>query len=273
MKFMKLGSKPDAFQAEGNSVRYASSELATDVITLLNRFMVHEKRNWDLDAAENNEKISGDFVLGHGSLLRVVPETARPIHDGLYRAIDIYLKEHPNLTKAERKKICGMIDVKKLTMDASMHAAQNERLPLRVVVQVLYFEQVRTAARAQGLGNHRGEDSNSLTNTEEDWEKTVPDEGKLIRKHMSQLKVTVGNVPKQGKLTKIGSKTRGSGVQMLRSKSRRIFDKLWLVGKGHGIAENRNSETSGNSPSPTSMFPGETKSSGSSSRHRRHSIS
>ncbi|XP_057510290.1 BTB/POZ domain-containing protein NPY1-like [Actinidia eriantha] len=271
------------------------------VRTLANRFMVHEKSSWDLDIAEKNEKIAGDFVLGHGSLLRVgkvidgylveiardpnltvssfillsqsVPEMARPIHDGLYRAIDIYLKEHPNLTKAERKKISGMMDVKKLTMDASMHAAQNERLPLRVVVQVLYFEQVRAAAGAQGLNNHSREDSNSLTNTEEDWEKTLPDEGKSLRKHTSQLKVTVGNVPKLGKLTKKGSKNRESGVQMLRSKSRRIFDKLWVVSKGHGNAENRSSETSGSSPSPTSMIPGEPKSSGSSLRNGRHSIS
>ncbi|KAJ6383073.1 hypothetical protein OIU77_031488 [Salix suchowensis] len=31
MKFMKLGSKPDAFQARGKSVRYVASELETDV--------------------------------------------------------------------------------------------------------------------------------------------------------------------------------------------------------------------------------------------------
>lgn len=40
------------------------------------------------------------------------------------------------MTKNERKKICGLMDCKKLSMDACMHAAQNERLPLRVVVQV-----------------------------------------------------------------------------------------------------------------------------------------
>lgn len=74
-----------------------------------------------------------------------IPEFARPVHDGLYRAIDIYLKEHPGLTKSERKRLCRLMDCKKLSMDACMHAAQNERLPLRVVVQVLFFEQVRTA--------------------------------------------------------------------------------------------------------------------------------
>lgn len=78
-------------------------------------------------------------------LAELVPDYARPVHDGLYRAIDMYLKEHQHMTKSERKKICRLMDCKKLSMDACMHAAQNDRLPLRVVVQVLFFEQVRTA--------------------------------------------------------------------------------------------------------------------------------
>lgn len=36
-----------------------------------------------------------------------------------------------------------MMDCQKLSVDACMHAAQNERLPLRVVVQVLFSEQVK----------------------------------------------------------------------------------------------------------------------------------
>lgn len=38
-----------------------------------------------------------------------------------------------------------MLDCKKLTVEACMHAAQNELLPLRVVLQVLFFEQSRAA--------------------------------------------------------------------------------------------------------------------------------
>lgn len=79
------------------------------------------------------------------ALARSVPSFARPIHDGLYRAIDVYLKKHPGVPKNERKKLCRLLDCKKLSMEACMHAAQNERLPLRIVVQVLFFEQVRAA--------------------------------------------------------------------------------------------------------------------------------
>ncbi|KAF5726720.1 BTB/POZ domain-containing protein [Tripterygium wilfordii] len=72
-----------------------------------------------------------------------IPEFSRLDHDDLYRAIDIYLKAHPDLNKKERKRLCRILDCKKLSMDACMHAAQNEFLPLRVVVQVLFFEQAR----------------------------------------------------------------------------------------------------------------------------------
>ncbi|CAM8917176.1 unnamed protein product [Rhodiola kirilowii] len=72
-----------------------------------------------------------------------LPEQSRVFDDGLYRAVDVYLKAHPWLSETEREKICGIMDCQKLTLDACTHAAQNERLPLRAVVQVLFFEQLQ----------------------------------------------------------------------------------------------------------------------------------
>ncbi|KAF8399786.1 hypothetical protein HHK36_015656 [Tetracentron sinense] len=79
------------------------------------------------------------------TLAEAIPDFARPDHDDLYRAIDIYLKAHPDLNKSDRKRLCRILDCKKLSMETCMHAAQNELLPLRVVVQVLFFEQARAA--------------------------------------------------------------------------------------------------------------------------------
>ncbi|CAL4887177.1 unnamed protein product [Urochloa decumbens] len=76
-------------------------------------------------------------------LAESLPDSARTCDDGLYRAVDSYLKEHPTLTEHERKRLCRVMDCQKLSLDACMHAAQNERLPLRVVVQVLFSEQVK----------------------------------------------------------------------------------------------------------------------------------
>ncbi|KAF9623185.1 hypothetical protein IFM89_037766 [Coptis chinensis] len=67
-------------------------------------------------------------------LAEMVSGFSRPAHDRLYRAIDMFLKEHSGVSKSERKRICKLMDIKKLTTDACMHAVQNERLPLRVVV-------------------------------------------------------------------------------------------------------------------------------------------
>ncbi|KAK8991739.1 hypothetical protein V6N11_062735 [Hibiscus sabdariffa] len=265
------------------------------VLSIANQYMIHIQ---DLNAAKN-ESGCADFVIGHGSLLSVgklideyleeiacdpnlslasfidlsqsIPEFARPVHDGLYKAIDIYLKEHPSLTKDGRKNLCGLMDVKKLTMDASMHAAQNERLPLRVVVQVLFFEQVRAAAaRALSLHNNPCGASHSTTNTDEESEKTAAEDCYSLDKQMSQVKINKDEFQKNGKLAKNNSKNSKSGVQLLPSRSRRIFDKLWGFGKEH--VENISSETSTSSQSPTSMVPGDTKSSGSSSKNRGYQV-
>ncbi|XP_058101719.1 BTB/POZ domain-containing protein At5g03250-like [Magnolia sinica] len=77
------------------------------------------------------------------SLAAMVPDYARPLDDGIYRAIDIYLKAHPWLTDSEKEQLCQLMNCEKLSLEACTHAAQNERLPLRVIVQVLFFEQLR----------------------------------------------------------------------------------------------------------------------------------
>lgn len=271
---------------------------------IVKRYLVHENCGQELDVLKS-ELECDDFVLGHGTLLSVgklvdgflqetardpnldlasfidlahsIPDPARPIHDALYKAIDLYLQEHQTLTKAERRNICALMDVKKLTLDTSMHAAQNDRLPLRVVVQVLFFEQIRAAAGVQALSNDLAAISRSTTtHTDEEWRKaaTLNEECNSLKNQLSQIKIENNKCQKAPRLTKkSSSKSSKSGIQLLPSRSRRIFDKLWIVGKAHHHSEHRSSETSGSSHSPISMAPGDTKSTGSSSRHRRYSVS
>ncbi|XP_010520662.2 PREDICTED: putative BTB/POZ domain-containing protein At5g13600 [Tarenaya hassleriana] len=89
-------------------------------------------------ASDVNLKISKFQALG-----AIIPEYARPLDDGIYRAIDIYLKAHPWMTDSERERLCQIMNCQKLSLEACTHAAQNERLPLRVIVQVLFFEQLQ----------------------------------------------------------------------------------------------------------------------------------
>ncbi|XP_058093594.1 BTB/POZ domain-containing protein At5g48800 [Magnolia sinica] len=77
------------------------------------------------------------------AIAEILPVHARTTDDGLYRAIDIFLKAHQGLQDPDRKKLSKLIDFQKLSQEAGAHAAQNERLPLQAIVQVLYFEQLR----------------------------------------------------------------------------------------------------------------------------------
>ncbi|KAE8009567.1 hypothetical protein FH972_005998 [Carpinus fangiana] len=80
------------------------------------------------------------------ALAELLPDHARVVSDGLYRAVDIFLKD------SERYRLCKTIDCQKLSQEACSHAAQNERLPVQMAVQVLYFEQIRL--RNAMNGNH-----------------------------------------------------------------------------------------------------------------------
>ncbi|KAL1830381.1 hypothetical protein ACET3Z_000032 [Daucus carota] len=77
------------------------------------------------------------------AIAKTLPSDARTSHDGLYRAIDVYLKAHPGLSDTDKQQLCRLIDFQKLSQEAASHAAQNERLPLQSMVQVLYIEQLR----------------------------------------------------------------------------------------------------------------------------------
>ncbi|ESQ41307.1 hypothetical protein EUTSA_v10015450mg [Eutrema salsugineum] len=96
-------------------------------------------------ASDENLKLSKFQALG-----ALIPEDVRPMDDGIYRAIDIYIKAHPWLTETEREQLCLLMNCQKLSLEACTHAAQNERLPLRVIVQVLFFEQMRLRTSVSG---------------------------------------------------------------------------------------------------------------------------
>lgn len=148
------------------------------------------------------------------------------------------------------------MNVRKLTSEASTHAAQNERLPLRVVVQVLYFEQLR-ANHHSPVGSVAASSQSPLVKNTEERTVVVVEEG--------AKKVELSKKSRGSKSTRSGG--GGGGPKLMASRSRRIFEKIW---PGKGESGNKSFEvlSSGSSQSPPA------KSSSSSSRRcRRHSVS
>lgn len=185
------------------------------------------------------------------------------------------MQEHPGISKSERKKICKLMDCRKLSVDACMHAVQNERLPLRVVVQVLFFEQVRVAASSgsstpdlpkglKDLNNNSHRSSRSVaTNPEEDWDAVATaEELKALKGEIAALRLNNGLGGSERNGTDRAAVTKIKGLL----KSKKIFTKLWSSKGGQG--ENSGSDSS---ESLGSAIPEEAKS--TPSRNRRHSVS
>eukprot|EP00250_Pteridium_aquilinum_P018748 c24194_g3_i2 orf=177-1595(-) len=237
------------------------------------------------------------------ALAETIPEFARPVHDGLYRAIDIYLKEHPELTKSEKKRLCRLMDCKKLSMDACMHAAQNERLPLRVVVQVLFFEQVRTAMtgglllndlpsnikallpQAESSSDDHIEDGTVQSNThthEEEWGSVhngfnglKGDVAEMKRKIVAGVGARAETVVRQQEVFVL----KQSKAKNLLSSSKRILNRLLSV-KHSSSAGSKDSDISKSSGSSVSSVPSKVEVENTTStttaniiRRSRHSVS
>ncbi|WMV12787.1 hypothetical protein MTR67_006172 [Solanum verrucosum] len=215
-------------------------------------------------------------------LAEMVSNFPRPGHDGIYRAVDMYLKEHPGISKSERKRICKLMDCKKLSVDACMHAVQNERLPLRVVVQVLFFEQVRANASSgsstpdlpkaiRDLNSASyGSSRSATTNTEEDWDAAASaEELRALRGELAALRM--GNGGTNDKVNVIDAKSHADRAAMSKMKgllmSKRLFSKIWSNKGGQG--ENSGSDSSESLGSANNLE--EAKS--TPSRKGRHSVS
>ncbi|CAN1344487.1 BTB/POZ domain-containing protein At5g66560 [Linum perenne] len=167
-----------------------------------------------------------------------LPEQARLYDDGLYRAVDVYLKAHPWISETEREKICGVMDCQKLTLEACTHAAQNERLPLRAVVQVLFFEQLQLrhaiAGTLTGEGMQRREEEMEVEEEQEQegaaalemeesnvngngrWRRTTVRENQVLRLDMDSMRTRVHQLEKECSsmkkvIEKIGKDDGGGG--------------------------------------------------------------
>ncbi|CAA2982215.1 BTB/POZ domain-containing protein At5g17580-like [Olea europaea var. sylvestris] len=128
-------------------------------------------------ASDRDLKMSTFLSLADMSI--AVSEGTDRSSDGVYRAIDIYLDKHRHLTESEREKLCRVLDCNKMSVEAREHAAQNERLPLRVVVQILFIGQLQLR---ETITNEVQGSDDRLLKSEEDEEETRAEMEKMESK-------------------------------------------------------------------------------------------
>ncbi|KAG2332908.1 hypothetical protein Bca52824_004088 [Brassica carinata] len=117
---------------------------------LVPSFTYDGERLLDLDSVR---RIISAFVEKEKSKkANLVPKSVRKSEDDLYRAVDIFLKAHPSLGEIEREKVCSLMDPLKLSCDARLHASQNKRLPVNIVLHALYYDQLKLRRVPEALG-------------------------------------------------------------------------------------------------------------------------
>ncbi|XP_010500584.1 PREDICTED: BTB/POZ domain-containing protein At1g50280-like [Camelina sativa] len=123
-----------------------------DLVIRLLKVFVKNMEEEEEESSEKNMKdigklidkylreISPDQNLKVSKFLGVaesLPDSARECFDGVYRAIDIYLQSHPNLTSQDRAKICRCLNYKKLTMGTCKQLARNPKIPPEISIEAL----------------------------------------------------------------------------------------------------------------------------------------
>lgn len=77
-------------------------------------------------------------------LVGILPCSTRSSHDLLYKAINKYLTAHPELSEEDRLAVCKVLNCQKLSQEACVHAVQSELMPLRLIVQAMFMQQLQT---------------------------------------------------------------------------------------------------------------------------------
>uniref|UniRef100_A0A7N0VB12 Root phototropism protein 2 n=2 Tax=Kalanchoe fedtschenkoi TaxID=63787 RepID=A0A7N0VB12_KALFE len=124
-------------------------------------------------------------------IANLIPKVARRVDDDLYRAIDIYLKAHPNLDEIEREKVCSVMDALKLSYEARVHASQNKRLPVQVVLHALYYDQLKLRSGANDTG-----EANDTTSQMGSSDLSLIRENESLRAELMKMKMYVSDLQK-----------------------------------------------------------------------------
>ncbi|GLU20108.1 hypothetical protein SLE2022_363230 [Rubroshorea leprosula] len=177
-------------ETEGNHLGYKTDDEYISLCSDMER-VGRLMENYLAEIASDRNLSISRFI----GLAELIPEQSRVTEDGMYRAIDIYLKAHPTLSDIERKKVCSFMDCQKLSREACAHAAQNDRLPVQTVVQVLYYEQQRLRDAMNGsLTSGDSPTISSKGNLYPSGIYPVADELSILRRENEDLKLELAKM-------------------------------------------------------------------------------
>ncbi|OIW04416.1 hypothetical protein TanjilG_32608 [Lupinus angustifolius] len=204
--FVEKEKSTSVFNASGSDfIENCSSTAMQRVAKVVDKYIAEIAAYGELTIS----KFNGIAIL--------IPKHARKVDDDLYRAVDIYLKMHQNLDEIEREKVCSVMDPLKLSYEARVHASQNKRLPVQIVLHALYFDQMQLRSGA-------AEDQNVVAskNQKPQTDVSLVRENEELRSELMKMKMYVSDLQKNGQATTSSSKEYVKKTNFFSSVSKKL---------------------------------------------------
>ncbi|CAN8256004.1 unnamed protein product [Cochlearia groenlandica] len=168
------------------------------VAKLLEEFLI-------LAASEPSTKLETFVALAE--IAAAISQGVLRYSDGIYKAVDVFLERHVYLTETEKLEACRVLDCDKLSQEVCEEASKNQRLPIRIVIRVLFVSQnhIRDdlAKEIKGVEENveQGEEEEEIvvSSDEDEMEKMSK---KLLRLEIENRECVVHRCKKKKKTTK-----------------------------------------------------------------------
>ncbi|XP_051144229.1 BTB/POZ domain-containing protein At5g17580-like [Andrographis paniculata] len=160
-----------------------------------------------------NEELTAETFSALADMSAAALSGTRRTSDGLYGAINTYLDAHRDLSESEKEELCKALDCDKMSDAAREHAARNERLPVRVAVQVLFVSQLRLReALPENSGGGGGD-------------------GGGVREEMERIESKVERLERECGVMKREIESEESSERMLMKKKKKNKFSIWKAVK------------------------------------------
>lgn len=100
---------------------------------------------------------------------------------------------HPNLDEIEREKVCSVMDPLKLSYNARVHASQNKRLPVQIVLHALYYDQLKLRS---GTDDRIIKNDAVSTRIQLQADVSLVKENEILRSELMKMKMYISDIQK-----------------------------------------------------------------------------
>ncbi|KAE8711549.1 Root phototropism protein 2 [Hibiscus syriacus] len=149
----------------------------------------------------------GDFRDVSSSAMQRVAKTVDAYLAEIATVVELTISKFND--EIEREKVCSSMDPLKLSYEARVHASQNKRLPVQIVLHALYYDQLKLRS---GGPDDRTEPDAVTTRNQLKADVSLVKENEALRTELLKMKMYISDMQKNNQT---GTSSRSSGTKSL----------------------------------------------------------